>query len=122
VMNNIRLKRVESLIREKVSTLIITGDVKDPRVDSTVALTRIKVARNLSSARVWVSSFGGVQATQRAVIGLNSAAGFIQSRIGREIHMKNTPRLRFVPDDSVREGLTVSKLIEQAISKDNQGS
>jgi len=121
-MNDIRLKRVESLIREKVSSLIITGDVKDPRVDSTVALTRIKVSRNLSSARVWVSSFGGVQATQRAVIGLNNAAGFIQSKIGKEIHMKSTPRLYFVSDNSIREGLTVSELIEKAISIDNRSS
>jgi len=119
-MNDIRLRRVESLIREKVSSLIISGDVKDPRVDSTVALTRIKVARNLTSARVWVSSFGGEQATQRAVIGLNNAAGFIQSRIGKEIHMKNTPKLHFTSDDSIREGLTVSKLIDKAISIDSQ--
>jgi len=114
-MNDIRLKRVESLIREKVSFLIIAGNVKDPRVDSTVTITRIKVAKDLSSARVWVSSFGGSQATRRAVIGLNSAAGFIQSRIGREIRMKNTPKLHFVSDDSIREGLTVSKLIDKVV-------
>lgn len=119
-MNDIRLKRVESLIREKVSSLILAGNVKDPRVDSTVTLTRIKVAKNLSSARVWVSSFGGSQATQRAVTGLNNAAGFIQSRIGRRIHMKKTPRLQFVSDDSIREGLTVNKLIDRAVLIDNR--
>jgi len=124
-MNEIRLKRVESLIREKVSSLIMMGEVKDPRVDSTITLTRVKAAGDLASARVWVSSFGGEEATKRAVQGLNNAAGFIQSRLGREIHMRNTPRLYFSADNSIRDGLTVNRLIEEAISgssSDNEES
>ncbi len=115
-MNEIRMKRVESLIRDKVSSLIMMGEVKDPRVDSTITLTRVKVAGDLASARVWVSSFGGEEATRRAVKGLNNAAGFIQSRLGREIHMRNTPKLYFSADNSVRDGLAVNKLIDEAVS------
>ena len=114
-MNEIRLKRVESLIRDKVSSLIMMGDVKDPRVDSTITLTRVKAAGDLASARVWVSSFGGEEATRRAVKGLNNAAGFIQSRLGKEIHMRNTPRLFFSPDNSIRDGLAVNRLIDEAV-------
>ncbi len=115
-MNEIRMKRVESLIRDKVSSLIMMGEVKDPRVDSTITLTRVKVAGDLASARVWVSSFGGEEATQRAVKGLNNAAGFIQSRLGKEIHMRNTPKLYFSADNSIRDGLAVNKLIDEAVS------
>ncbi len=115
-MNEIRMKRVESLIRDKVSSLIMMGEVKDPRVDSTITLTRVKVAGDLASARVWVSSFGGEEATRRAVKGLNNAAGFIQSRLGREIHMRNTPKLYFSADNSIRDGLAVNKLIDEAVS------
>lgn len=115
-MNEIRMKRVESLIRDKVSSLIMMGEVKDPRVDSTITLTRVKAAGDLASARVWVSSFGGEEATRRAVKGLNNAAGFIQSRLGREIHMRNTPKLYFSADNSIRDGLAVNKLIDEAVS------
>jgi len=115
-MNEIRMKRVESLIRDKVSSLIMMGEVKDPRVDSTITLTRVKVAGDLASARVWISSFGGEEATQRAVKGLNNAAGFIQSRLGKEIHMRNTPKLYFSADNSIRDGLAVNKLIDEAVS------
>lgn len=115
-MNEIRLKRVESLIREKVSSLIMMGEVKDPRVDSSITLTRVKAAGDLASARVWVSSFGGEEATRRAVKGLNHAAGFIQSRLGKEIHMRNTPKLFFTPDNSIRDGLVVNRLIDEAVS------
>jgi len=115
-MNEIRMKRVESLIRDKVSSLIMMGEVKDPRVDSSVTLTRVKVAGDLASARVWVSSFGGEEATKRAVKGLNNAAGFIQSRLGKEIHMRNTPRLFFSADNSIRDGLAVNRLIDEAVS------
>ena len=115
-MNEIRMKRVESLIRDKVSSLIMMGEIKDPRVDSTITLTRVKVAGDLASARVWVSSFGGEEATKRAVKGLNNAAGFIQSRLGREIHMRNTPKLYFSADNSIRDGLAVNKLIDEVVS------
>ena len=117
-MNEIRLKRVESLIREKVSSLIMTGEVKDPRVDASVTLTQVKAAKDLVSARIWVSSFGGEEATRRAVKGLNNAAGFIQSRLGREIHMRHTPKLYFTTDNSIRESLVVNRLIDEAISRD----
>ena len=114
-MNEIRLKRVESLIRDKVSALIMTGEVKDPRVDTSITLTRVKASKDLASARIWVSSFGGEEATRRAVKGLTNAAGFIQSRIGREIHLRNTPKLHFSPDNSIREGLEVNRLIDMAV-------
>ncbi len=115
-MNEIRLKRVESLIREKVSTLIMRGEVKDPRVDASVTLTRVRAAKDLASARVWVSSFGGDDATKRAVKGLNNAAGFIQAMLGKELSMRNTPRLYFSTDDSIREGLEVNQLIDRALA------
>ena len=111
-MNEVRLKRVESLIRDKISRLIMRGEIKDPRVDTSVTVTRVKAAKDLTSARVWVSSFGGDTATERAVGGLNHAAGFIQSRIGREIHIRNTPKLYFYSDSSIREGIEINQLID----------
>ena len=114
-MNDIRRRRVENLIREKISELIMGGSVKDPRVDVSVSLTRVKVAKDLSSARIWVSSFGGEEATNRAVTGLASAAGFIQSRIGREIRLRQTPKLYFNSDNSIREAIDVNQLIDRAI-------
>ena len=120
-MNEIRLKRVESLIRDKVSSLIMMGELKDPRVDSSVTLTRVKAAKDLASARIWVSSFGGEEATRRAVKGLTNAAGFIQSRLGKEIRMRHTPKLFFSTDDSIREALDVNRLIDEAVSRSEEG-
>lgn len=117
-MNEIRLKRVESLIRDKVSRLIMQGDVKDPRVDSSVTLTRIKAAKDLSSARIWVSSFGGENATRRAVKGLSNAASFIQSRLGRELRFRHTPKLYFNEDDSVRRSIDVIRTIDRVMEED----
>ena len=114
-MNEVRRKRVESLIRDKVSQLIMGGAVKDPRVDASVSLTRVKAAKDLSTAKIWVSSFGGEDATTRAVIGLSSAAGFIQSRIGREIRLRQTPKLFFNADNSIREAVEVNRLIDKVI-------
>ncbi len=117
-MNDIRRLRVERLIRDKVSTLIMKGELKDPRVDTSITLTQVKTAKDLTTARIWVSSFGGDEATMRAVKGLTNAAGFIQSRIGREIRLRNTPRLFFKADTSLREGYEINKLIDRIIDQE----
>ena len=58
-MDEIRRKRVEEELRDMIAALIIGGGVKDPRVGPFVSVTRVEVARDLSTARVFVSTFAG---------------------------------------------------------------
>ena len=111
-MNEVRIKRVESLIRDLVSQLILNGSVKDPRVDSMLTVTRVQAARDLASARVYVSAFGSEESLNTAVEALNHAAGFIQGSIGRQLRMRHTPRLFFKADTSIRDGFDVVRKIE----------
>ena len=112
-MNPIRVKRFENLIRQKVSLLIMNKQIKDPRVDSSITITRVKAAQDLSSARLWISSFGGEDATERSVQGLNKAAGFIQILLGKELRCRNTPKLFFKIDNSIAEAFEINHLIDR---------
>ena len=112
-MANVRLRRVESLIREEISSLILRNEIKDPRVDSMVSVSGVNVSKDLEYAKVRVSGFKERDELASAVDGLNHAAGFIQSRIGRKLKFKATPRLTFVADHSIEEGFEVTRSIEQ---------
>ncbi|MBN2627271.1 MAG: 30S ribosome-binding factor RbfA [Spirochaetales bacterium] len=112
-MNEVRRKRVESLIRDLVSQLIVTGEVKDPRVSTFISITRVEVAKDVTTARIFVSSIESEDALKRAVTGLNSAAGFIQKTIGRGLRMRSTPRLKFYPDLSLKEGFEISRKLDE---------
>ncbi len=112
-MNEVRRKRVESLIRDLVSQLIVTGEIKDPRVSTFVSITRVEVAKDVTTARIYISSIESEDALKRAVAGLNSAAGFIQQTIGRGLRMRSTPRLKFYPDLSLKEGFEMSRKLDE---------
>jgi ribosome-binding factor A len=90
-MDEIRRKRIEEQLRDLIAELILGGEVKDPRVGAFVSVTRVEAARDISAARVFVSTFTaggeGSEETRHldtAVAGLQSAGllpGFTSSRI-----------------------------------------
>ena len=89
----------EDIKRELIS---IMRDVKDPRVSGKLlSVVKVDVSNDLSYAKVYVSSLQGVQSAQEAVKGLKSASGFIRGRLGSALHLRKTPELKFVADDSI---------------------
>jgi ribosome-binding factor A len=117
-MGEFRTERVGNLIREKISALIAGGKIKDPRVNPFLSVARVQVSKDLSWADVYVSTFKPEAKLSRGVEGLQSAAGFIQSRLAREMRIRTTPRLRFHEDFSIREGFEMVKKIEELEIKD----
>lgn len=108
-MSSYRMERVEHLIREEVSNLILKKRIKDPRVSTLVSVSRIQVSRDLAHAKIWMSGFGGVAQTVKA---LNHASGFIQHEIGKKLHTRTTPKMIFIEDHSIEEGFRINKIIE----------
>ena len=119
-MSELRLKRVESLLRDLVSSLIIKERVKDPRVNTLITITDVKISSDLSYAKVYVSSFENEHKMLKAVEALNHAAGFIQKNISKDLKMRATPKLSFYPDDSIKKGFEVNKKINQLDIRDNE--
>ena len=114
-MGEFRTERVGNLIREKIGALIVEGKIKDPRVNPFLSITRVQVSRDLSWAEVYISTFKPETNLKNGVEGLQSAAGFIQSRLAKEMRIRQTPRLRFHEDPGIREGFDMVKKIEGLI-------
>ena len=111
-MGEFRTERVGHLIQEKIGSLIVEGKIKDPRVNPYLSITRVQVSRDLAWADVYVSAFRHGANLKKSVMGLQSAAGFIQSRLAGEMRIRQTPKLRFHEDDSIREGFDMVKKLE----------
>ncbi len=114
-MSGHRLERVESLLTEEIGRLILSGEIKDPRVDTMAGVHGVKVSKDLTHARVRISGYLEPTALEAAVEGLNSAAGFIQKRLASRITLRVTPRLQFVIDTSIQEGFRINKTIEDIV-------
>lgn len=117
-MDDTRRARLEHRIQHELSDLLMRGEIKDSRVTSLVSFSFVKLARDASVARIGVSSFIEDHELEAAVKGLNRAAGFLQSRVGRLLRTRTTPRLYFVADRSIAEGQEVIRRIEEAVRAD----
>ena len=117
-MADYRIERVGRLIQEKIGALIVEGKVKDPRIDSFLSITRVSVSRDLAYATVYVSSYKPLQGLEKGVQGLQSAAGFIQACLAKEMRLRQTPKLRFIVDSGIREGFELIQKIEELSGHD----
>ncbi|MCL2382410.1 MAG: 30S ribosome-binding factor RbfA [Treponema sp.] len=111
-MGEFRAERVGQLIQGKIGSLIVEGKIKDPRVNPFLSVSRVQVSRDFSWADVYISTFRPETSLARGVEGLQSAAGFIQSQLAKEMRIRQTPRLRFHEDLSIREGFEMVKKLE----------
>ena len=118
-MGDLRTERVARLIQEKIGTLIVEGKIKDPRVNPFLSVSHVKVSGDLSWADVYVSTFKSETNLTRAVAGLQSAAGFIQSCLAKEMRIRTTARLRFHEDPNIREGFEMIKKIDDLSNQES---
>ncbi len=115
-----RFLRLGEQIRDEISALILSGKIKDPRVSSFLSVNRVEVSRDLSHAKVYVSSFMDDHKTKQGLSGLQNAAGFIQSSISKKLRVYQFPKLKFIFDRSIQDGFDiVHKLESMDISPDD---
>jgi ribosome-binding factor A len=117
-MPEIRLRRIESLLREEICSMIATGQIKDPRVEPLTTVTEVKVTKDLGHAKVWVSRHGDRDAVSQTVDALNHAAGYIQGVLSKRISMRIFPRLTFHRDDAMENGFRVAQKLREITASD----
>ena len=110
-MDSYNAKRLESRILEAINTLIVSGEIKNPGLSRFATATDIELSKDNSFARVYVSCLEENR-HQKSVDALQSAAGFIQSRLAKILKTRNTPKLVFEMDTTQREASRVNDLLE----------
>ena len=104
-----RMRRVNEAVREVLSDAV-TIDLKDPRVGF-VTVTDVKTSADLRHARVYVSVLGSEAERAASLDGLQSAHGYLQGRVARELHMKHTPQLDFLLDDTAEKAARLEQIL-----------
>jgi ribosome-binding factor A len=104
-----RMRRINEVLREVIGAAI--GELSDPRIGF-VTVTSVETSPDLRAARVHVSVLGSEQEREATLEGLRSSHGVLQSKIAAETRMKRTPTLTFHYDETVEQGMRISKLLE----------
>jgi ribosome-binding factor A len=110
-----RMRRVDEAIRQVIGGAV-AGELKDPRVGF-VTVTDVRTSADLSHARVYVSVLGDEQGREQTLAGLRSAHGYLQRRIAEELHLKRTPTLDFLYDDTTDRAMRVEELLGEPPSR-----
>ena len=109
-----RLRRVADQIQRELSGLLRT-ELKDPRVGM-VTLTGVEVSPDLAHAKIFFTTLGDAESLTRTEAGLERAAGFLRTQLGRRLKLRVMPELHFHHDASVERGVRLSQLIDAAVA------
>ena len=105
-----RLQRVNQLIREEISHLI-QRELKDPRLGF-VTVTEVDVAKDLRTAKVYVSVLGSDSQWQSSLQALESARGYIRNWLLPRLRLRSVPHLTFHPDRSMAHAAHIQTVLE----------
>ncbi len=104
-----RPQRVGDLIREVICEMLLR-DLSDPRLES-VTITEVEVTADLKLATVFFSAMGNPSREEVTLQGLQSAAGYMRKKLGKELRLRYIPDLLFKPDHSFEYGSKIDRLI-----------
>ncbi len=108
-----RTSRVNDLLREELSALLLKG-VKDPRVaHGLVTITEVQVSPDLRHATVFVSHLGNEDERAEVLEGLQHSAHYLHRELMHRLDMRSVPELIFRFDPSIERGARLAELIHQ---------
>jgi ribosome-binding factor A len=118
-----RKDRLEELIKRIVAEIIMR-ELKDPRIGF-VTITGVELNKDYTEAKIGVSILGSSTDVRKSMEGIRSSSGFVQKLLGKELKIRNLPRVYFYLDKSVEEGVDMVNMINNLPgvidSKDDEG-
>lgn len=110
--NSVKNTRINAEVMKELS-MIIRGEIKDPRISSMTSVVSVEVAPDLKTCKAYISVLGDEEAQKSTLEGLNSASSFIRKELARRVNLRNTPEIKFFIDQSIEYGVKMSKLIDE---------
>jgi ribosome-binding factor A len=110
-MPSLRLLRVRELLKREIGEAI-RREIPVAQA-GLVTVNDVDVSGDLKSARVYLSLLGTEEQKKVAIDLLNHNRIRIQGLMAKSVVMKQTPRIRFLYDESVSRGNRVLTIIEE---------
>lgn len=116
-MAGYRIDRVSEDIKRELAAIV--RELKDPRVQGMLTIVNVDVSSDASYAKVYVSAMEGIDTAKLAVKGLTNATGYIRREVGKRLHLRKTPELKFIADDSIEKGMAITGMLNEIIKDDS---
>ena len=106
-----RTNRLDSQIQQELMELL-QREMKDPRVGF-ATITRVETARDLGTAKVWVSIMGTESEREQTMKALTDATPWLRRQLGGRLTLRHVPELVIRRDDSIEAGDRVLRLLRE---------
>ncbi len=110
--NSVKNTRINAEVLRELSR-IIAREIKDPRISPMTTVVAVEVAPDLKTCKAYISVLGSVEEQESTLEGLKSAHGYIKRELAHSINLRNTPDIRFIPDQSIEYGVEMSRKIDR---------
>lgn len=113
---NIKIERINHMIREEVSKILML-EIKDEDIKF-VTVTDCDTSNDLSYAKIYVTVLEQ-EKKEETLKALNKASSFIRSELAKRIDIRNIPELKFYYDESINYGEKIDKIIDEINEGEN---
>ncbi len=104
-----RVERLNEQFKRELAE-VLRGEARDPRV-AAITITAVRVAPDLTFARVYVAPGADAAGNAEALAGLAAAAPFLRHELGARLRVRRIPELRFVLDESLARAQRIESLL-----------
>jgi len=108
-MGQLRVEKVQELIKQELSKMILT-ELKDPGIGF-VTVTQVEATGDLRSAKVYLSLLGSDEQKAQTWQALQRALGHMRSEIGKRIRLRLTPELSLHLDESLDYSTHIQEIL-----------
>ncbi len=111
-----RQARLADRIRVILAERLERG-LRDPRLGF-VTITDVKVTGDLQHASVFFTVLGDAEDRAASAEALKSATGMLRSEVGKQLNVRLTPSLEFIPDAIPENADHIAALLREARERD----
>ena len=111
-----RQARLADRIRVLIAERLEKG-LRDPRLGF-VTITDVRVTGDLQHASVFYTVYGDDQAREDTAAALKAATGMLRSEVGKQLGVRLTPSLEFIPDALPENAGHIADLLREAQERD----
>lgn len=116
-----RQLKAGELIRRALADILAKENIRDADLQGvSVTISEVRASPDLKHALVYAAPLGGGD-IDKVIEGLQRCSSFLRGRLGKEMEMKSTPRLKFVADRSFDTAEDMTRLLDQPKVKQDLG-
>ncbi len=111
-----RVAKMADRIREIVARRLEKG-LRDPRLGF-VTITDVRVTGDLQHASVFYTVYGSAEERAESAAALKSATGLLRTEVGRQLSVRLTPTIEFIPDAIRENAAAIEAALAEAAKRD----